>query len=249
MYEEEKVIDIKDMLYRTCRHWRSIFAAGLIGFVCSLLIKIPLLIQFVETSQNNALIETIGRYGGLGLGLGIILAFFLHMLSYALSDKIYLPEDLGQKYGIHLIGAIPKSRGKKKRFLDYWVKRVFGIKISEELQENLAERAAEEISVLAAIRGKEWPDVPVIALVSSYSPEISAGLEQQLAKKLKKDVRLVNAGNILQDARSIRMVERADFVVLVEKQGVSSFKEYREACGKLSLWEKDVLGVVLIDVV
>lgn len=249
MCDEEKVIDIKDMLYRTCRRWRSICVAGLILLICSLLIKLPVLIQFAETSQSGAFIKTIVQYGGLGFGFGIVFLIFTYMMSYIFSDKIYLSEDLRRGCEVNIIGEIPKNEKKSKNPLDNLIKKIFGVKISGAMQEVLTERAAEEILVLAAIRGMEWPDVPVIALVSSCSAEIAGRFEMQIEKKMKKDVRLVNAGNILQDARSIRMVDRADFVVLVEKQGGSVFKEYRETCRKLSLWKKDILGVVFLDVV
>lgn len=249
MYDEEKVIDLKDMLYRTCICWRSICIAGLIGFICSLLINITILIQLWDAHSNNALIKVLIKYGVLGFMIGVILAILWRMVMYAFSDKIYLPEDLCQKYGINLIGVIPRNKKKKKSLLDCFIRKVFGVKISEELQESLAERTAEEILILAVKKGKEWPDIPVVALVSSYSTDISAALGVLIEKKLKRDIRIVNAGNILQDARSIRMADRADFVVIVEKQGFSSFKEYKEACGKLILWGKDVLGVVLIDVI
>lgn len=249
MNEEDKVIDIKDMLYRICMHWRNICVVGLILLVCPLLMKFRVLIELSETSQNSAFIEMIVKYGGVGLVIGIVIAVFFYMVSYIFSDKIYLAEELGQAYDLNLIGTIPRSTKKRKNLIDHLIKKFFGVKILGEMQETLAERAAEEVAVLAAIRGKEWPDIPVVALVSSYSVETTVSFEMLVAKKLKKDVRLVNAGNILQDARSIRMVERADFVVLVEKQGYSTFKEYKETCRKLSLWGKDILGVVLLDVV
>lgn len=117
------------------------------------------------------------------------------------------------------------------------------------MKEPLTERIAEEILLLVATRNSEESVTPVIALVSSLTVDVSASFEMQIAKKIKKDIRLVNAGNILEDARSVRMVNRADFIILVEKQGTSSVKEIQEICRKLSLWSKDILGVVLLDVV
>ena len=88
-----------------------------------------------------------------------------------------------------------------------------------------------------------------VALVGNISEqELSQLAEALRAHSCSSGLTILPARNPLRWVDGVEVIRHADAVVLVEKQGTSTYTDVEAVCQLMKLFEKRVLGIVFSDV-
>lgn len=244
---EEKEINLMDMLFYICKRWRGLLLSALVVMVLIILVKVP---AFLELKSAVTILKQIIIYAVIGVLIGLIFTFIIYAFSYAINGKIKSENEFKSNCRLNILGVLPKKNSKKLNCIDRLVRRMFGVDRSIEDFERLADRMSEEIKAVLSADGsdkKGEADVSCIAVVSTESDETAHELISLINEKLKGTAKVIEAGNILKNAESIRIVMKSDRVLLAERIAASKYQMIEETYKKLAMWEKDVVGIVLFD--
>lgn len=190
------------------------------------------------------------------LGLFIVAVFMTGFIAFQsiLSDKVQSAQDLKGRFRIRIIAQIPRVR--KKRVLN-WIDRLFakmgGLAVNESDAEQLVALAAQSINAELAARAKEKTEAGTgtqknIKLV--FTGSIAEDEIKNLLSGMKWENRFTadSVPNILQNPAAVPAVMDADYVILVEKQEESSYSQIERELEELTVWKREVLGVIVLGV-
>lgn len=247
IFIEEREIDLKDMLYYICKKWRGLLLAAVIAMMLLLLFKIP---QLIELNNVADVLKQSAKYVVIGILVGLILMFVLYAVLYVVTGEIKSENEFMANCRLNVLGVLPKKNEKKLNCMDKLNRRIFGINRYIDDFDKLADRLAEEIrAVLSVISDAniDTKDDLCIGVVSTDSEETARELADLMNSKFNETVKVVTAGNILKNAESIRMVMTSDKIIIVERIAASRYQMVEKAYKKLEKWQKDIVGVVLVD--
>lgn len=247
IFADDREIDLKDMLFYICKRWRSLLIGTLIIMIAMILIRVP---AMTELSGAAAVFKQLVKYALIGIVAGIILMCIVYAVSYVISGKIKSESDFRSNCRMNVLGVLPRVDNSKMNRIDRWIRQLFGVELKSRNLDKLSDRMAEELKAILSTKGKEKEDtnnVPCVAVVSTESDSSAKQLTVLLEPKLKGSIRIISAGDILTKAESIQTVMKASWIVMVEKIGVSEYRKLEDGVKKLALWNKNVLGMVLID--
>lgn len=192
-----------------------------------------------EVLKNAIKLLIIGSIAG-GVLCAVIVAFGTFM-----SGKLLNAKDMKNRFGLHVIGELPRKREKKPfAFFSRWFSKFGGITVVPEDYARLAKMIGSSIkSSLASSEG-----------VESWKKIVFTGMLDE--EELKNTVKALGidgvytcicAPDILTNAESIDKVAGADCVVLVEKQEKTLLTDVAKELEALKVWNKTVLGTVVIN--
>lgn len=179
----------------------------------------------------------------LGGVLGAVLAALVLAVITLASDKLLNPAELEKRFGIRVIGLLPKKRVKKPfAFVSRWVEKFAGTTATPEDYSELAKVAGTNIKFLLNAEGASCKEVAFAGMLDGE--ELSATVK---AMKPEDGLSVSYVTKMLTSAEAIENVMTADFVVLVEKQEQSRLQDIAREIEALKAWGKPVLGIVIIN--
>ena len=247
IFIKEREIDLKDMLYYICRKWRGLLLATVSIMVLLVLFKIPALTQLNGVVM---VLKQLSKYAIIGAFVGLILMCFLYAVLYVVGGKIKSENEFRANCSLNIIGVLPEKGGKKLNGMDRLVRRLFGVDRRVEDFDALIWRRVEEIKIILSVVNVEQPAEKgdlCIGVVSTESDETASELTDLFKTKLNGTIKVVAAGNILKNAESVRVVMESDVVLMTERIASSNYQMIEESYKKLDMWEKKVIGIVLMD--
>lgn len=185
--------------------------------------------------------------------VAVLVAAFIAFRSI-LSDKVQAAQDLKGRFGLRMIAQIPRTR--KKRAWG-WIDRCFakmgGLSVRQSESEQLVALAAQSICAELTARTAEKgdgkntkPETIKLAFTGSVAEEDIKALLSGM--KWENGFSADSVPNILQNPTAVSAVTGADYVILVEKQEVSSYSQIERELEELKAWKKEVLGVIVLGV-
>ena len=184
--------------------------------------------------------SSVGKYGVLGLLLGIVLVCGVGTLQFLMQGKVYSGKELNQTTGLPLLGTLASERTKKAGKLDAALNKMEGRPDGsgdEEMIRLMAvtvrSRAPEADSILVT------GDLPVEQLNA-----LAAALQNTDALRAQT---VKAAGSILQNAATVPQVTDADAIVLAADCTVSRTDAVREQNEKITRLGKSILGCIVFE--
>ncbi len=181
----------------------------------------------------------------IGSIMGFAVAVFLIILKYLLSDKIHGTSELQKRVNLAILGSVPRD-SKKTKALDRLAYYIGNIQIKSSNQEKRIKVIAQ--SILTFIRTKD-AEQNQVALVGSVSMEDLAAIADKFNHYMDSAEKcFVPVGNPMLDLSAVLATEGIHFVVLVEKQDISTYSQVYRECERMNNLGKEILGIVLLDV-
>lgn len=244
---EEREIDLKDLLYYIFKKWRRLLLAAVIVMILLLLFRMPILLKLNSAAD---ILKQSAKYVVIGVVTGLILMCFVYAVLYVINGKIKSENEFITNCRLSVLEILPKKNSKKLNGIDRLIRRMFGVNRHTEDFDKLTDRLAEEIKAVLSVINREKNDMKediYIGIVSTDSGETASELADLVNSRFNGTVKVVAAGNILKSAESIKIVMMSDKIIMVERIAASKYQMVEAAYKKLEKWQKDIVGVVLVD--
>lgn len=190
------------------------------------------------------------------LGLIIVAVLVAGFIAFqsVLSDKVQTAQDLKGRFGLRIIAQIPQIHGKRVLHrIDRAFAKMGGLILNESDAEQLVTLAAQSISAEITARTKEKTEAGTVSH-KTIKLAFTGSIAEDEIKKLLSDMKWENGfsassvPNILQNPAAVSAVMDADYVILVEKQEESSYSQIERELEELTVWKREVLGVIVLGV-
>ena len=189
-------------------------------------------------SSKITAVKSAVKYSVLGGVLGGFMVVFIICVLFLMSDKLYSPKELRNRYRVKILGTLPISGKKKPNFIDAWLNRLEG---------RADGKATDTEYELIAANIKNYTAAVKTLLVSGGA---SAEYLTQTAEQLKKqlpDMQVILGGNMLQNADTILKLPECDGVVLVEQCQMSTYQAVELEIEKICDLNKEVVGAIVFE--
>lgn len=245
-FKEEREISIKEIFYYVCSRWRSIAAVVVFSMIVVMAINIPGAIEYHIILGDSVIAKEIAKYMIIvGVLLGVLITIF-YVMKFLFTDTIKSVNEFAMICKMDIIGKIVAKKHKNSIF-DRWLRKLNGIKIVYKEKEQHAEYIAKVIGKSVQDCNNQSEKVK-IAIISSNNLETAKTVEQTVGVRVDSNIELFSVGDICASPEALTYVMDAEFVILAECQGKSKYYEMEQVISKLKLWNKKILGVILIDV-
>lgn len=173
----------------------------------------------------------------LGFCLGMLLIAGVETVRYAFSDRVAGVVEFQDRFSVSVLGVLP-GKIRKDCVIDRWIDRMDGTVPNLSDAQALTAVAAENIAMAAKGRAD------AVALIGSVPVEELEQLAQAFRRSACAGVTVLAAGDPGRCAQAAEMIRRADAVVMVERQDCASYSDIGKLCRQMTLWNKEVLGIV-----
>lgn len=190
------------------------------------------------TSSNAAAAKTAIKYAVLGGVLGGFITVFFICVCFLLSDKLYAPKELRNRFGAKILGTLPVAEQASKNFIDLWINRLEG-RIDKNSSDNQYELIAANI--------KNHMDNIKILLVSGCAASDSIAQVTDYLREHLPNVQVVTGGNLLQNVDAVQKLSACDSVVLVEQCNYSSYPSIELELEKICDLKKEITGFIVFE--
>lgn len=179
--------------------------------------------------KGSVVFAVIG--GVLGVMLGVMVAWMGHIFG----GTVYSCKALTSRTGIKVIGSI--KAGKKRNAVDTWLQSVEG-------RNNIP--ADKQNAMLACSVAAAMGNEGVLQITGQCRGEERTAFAEAFSKTNTKIV-VRDAGNLLEDVSARQSLNQADYVLLIEQCGTSTYARVQEQVNVIIEHGKKILGCVLID--
>ena len=154
-------------------------------------------------------------------------------------------EEIHSRYGLRLLGVFETSGNQKKRFLSGIDNLLFRLK--NRRKKNLpVERQLEVISANIALSCRQ-SEIDSIYMTGSEYEKADKGLLDKLKKEVaKQNIKVLDGGNIMYDAVSVKSAMEIGNIVLVELKGISAYNEIDREIDLFKQYHANILGVIVM---
>ncbi len=179
----------------------------------------------------------------IGAVAGFALLVCIHAAVYLFSRKLKSREDLTQRYGIMVFGALADT-AKKRGFTDRILRRLFFKKESALTAEEHNALTGQQfvLAVKTALADKTTTNLLVIG--GEKSDALLAPLTDLLSKE---DITLTTVSNPVYNAVALEQLTAADAVVLAETVGVSVYGDIYRTLDLCAQLDRPVIGALVIE--
>ena len=176
------------------------------------------------------------KYAIIGAVLGIVLAFIYGCCKYILGGKVYIADELGTRYGLHIIGTI--ASGKNRSLIDAKIAKA----------EGRTYRIASD-SDYRAIAGnlmgmKEIPDS--IFITGGVDAETIEKTAQRIIPMLK-GITVEYGADIINNPDSIDKLSQCNGVIFVEECEKSRYADVDKQLEKAKWFGKKIIGCIVAE--
>ncbi len=185
------------------------------------------------------------KYMILGMMAGIFLVCVWIACKVIFASKLQTAEEIHSRYGLRLLGVFETSGNQKKRFLSGIDNLLFRLK--NRRKKNLpVERQLEVISANIALSCRQ-SEIDSIYMTGSEYEKADKGLLDKLKKEVaKQNIKVLDGGNIMYDAVSVKSAMEIGNIVLVELKGISAYNEIDREIDLFKQYHADILGVIVM---
>lgn len=239
---EEKVISIKELIYAVISKWRSIMAVVISTAVFVLVINIWNGMGYAGQLSTSAIISAIILQVVLIAVLVLFLMIFVYAVKFVFSDRVKTETELRMTIKVEMLGDISDKHYKKNTWLDRKLRNYIGVKVASDVDE-----AVERVcNVIAMNNNIKYQKAELkIAVVSSCSTDVAQKCTELINTKKANNIQFFMAGDVMASAEAVKTVNDADCVILAECFGKSKYGVISNTCRQLSLWNKDIMGIVI----
>ncbi len=185
------------------------------------------------------------KYMILGMMAGIFLVCVWIACKVIFASKLQTAEEIHSRYGLRLLGVFETSGNQKKRFLSGIDNLLFRLK--NRRKKNLpVERQLEVISANIALSCRQ-SEIDSIYMTGSEYEKADKGLLDKLKKEVaKQNIKVLDGGNIMYDAVSVKSAMEIGNIVLVELKGISAYNEIDREIDLFKQYHANILGVIVM---
>ncbi|MCI8659812.1 MAG: hypothetical protein HFG54_06150 [Lachnospiraceae bacterium] len=189
------------------------------------------------TSPSSAFIKSTVKYGVLGGVLGGFLIVFFICVCFLLSDKLYSPKELRNRFGAKILGTLTIAASSKKSSIDQWLSHLEG---------RSRNSTADEYELITA-NIKNYTNNIKTLLVSGCAASDSIIQVTDYLKDRLPNVQVITGGNILQNVDAIQKLSECDSVVFVEQCNYSSYHSIELELEKAYDLKKEIVGFIVFE--
>lgn len=184
--------------------------------------------------------SSVGKYGVLGLLLGIVLVCGVGTLQFLMQGKVYSASELNRSTGLPVLGTLASERTKKAGKLDAKLYQMEGRPDGSGDE--------EMIRLMAVTIRSRAPEADSILVTGDLPAEQLNALATALQNTDALRAQTVKAaGSILQNAATVPQVTDTDAIVLAADCTVTRTDAVREQNEKITRLGKNILGCIVFE--
>ena len=241
--KDEKEISIKELIVSVLLQWKKILIVGVIAILIVVIGNISEAIKYIDILGAGKVVKILLKQSIIYGILAAVACGGYYAAVYLFTDNIKSVNDFVGATNIPVIGCIPDSKNKGR--IDRLIKKIVGVRLYKDNRDEYIAHIAKTIEADLMARNVSKTDV---ACVVSSGVENATSLVKAIDNKMSADISLVNAGDINVSSEGVSAVMQTKYIILLEQEGASKYRELKHTCQKLSSWNKDILGAVLVDV-
>jgi len=189
-------------------------------------------------SKKGFIPNSIIKYSILGAILGVFIVVVWYCVIYVLKPILRTENDIRNQYGIPVIGTLPKKQPTKPLFIDKLLMKLEGRSDCQNAEETI-KTASISISNTAS-KGSH-----VVVITSMAENKAFDKIAEKL-NSIVTEVTLILLRGGTDKANNVEELSKCDAVVLVEERDVSSLNKINEELRQIKLFDKKVLGAIII---
>lgn len=184
--------------------------------------------------------SSVGKYGVLGLLLGIVLVCGVGTLQFLMQGKVYSGRELNQTTGLPLLGTLASERTKKAGKLDAALNKMEGRPDGSGDE--------EMIRLMAVTVRSRAPEADSILVTGDLPAEQLNALAIALQNTDALRAQTVKAaGSILQNAATVPQVTDTDAIVLAADCTCSRYADVKDQTERIRRLGKNILGCIVFE--
>lgn len=189
-------------------------------------------------SSRSAAIKSGVKYFVLGGVLGGFMVVFFICVVFVMSDKLYSAKELKHRYGVKILGALPRKGKKTPGKIDAWLNRMEG--------RASAVNEAVEYNLIAANIRNYTENMKTILITGSGNAEVVKQASEKLIAELP-EMNVIMGGNMFEDVETLKKLPECDGVVLVEQCQDSQYSMVGLEMERIMDLKKTVVGCVVFE--
>lgn len=174
----------------------------------------------------------------IGAVLGIFLVAGCCCVSFVTGDRIYSPDELKQRKHMKIMGVLPDVSRKKTGTVKNVLRKMEGRKT--DINED------RELNLIAANVNNYRAGAKVIMVTGTAEKAAILKVAKELRDRMP-DIKVLSAGNMLNEASTLTHLPLCEGVVLVETAGKSHYKDLGLEIEKIQDLDKRLIGCVVMD--
>lgn len=186
---------------------------------------------------SRSYVKTFIKNGVIGGVLGIVLAMIYYVIRFIAKDAALSEDELRRRYGVFVLSSVKRFPGKGK-----WQRMLSGMcgdaKRSESVEEAVGLARANIASLLEA-NGQKDGNVLLVGKDTAALSEV-----ERLTAGKQGDI--TAGGDIMTDKAAVETLRSYENVVVVERKEETSYREIGRELEKLSLLNKNVVGLIAL---
>lgn len=184
--------------------------------------------------------SSVGKYGVLGLLLGVVLVCGVGTLQFLMQGKVYSGKELNQTTGLPLLGTLASERTKKAGKLDAALNKMEGRPDGSGDE--------EMIRLMAVTVRSRAPEADSILVTGDLPAEQLNALAAALQNTDALRAQTVKAAeSILQNAATVPQVTNADAIVLAADCTCSRYADVKDQTERIRRLGKNILGCIVFE--
>ncbi len=183
------------------------------------------------------LFKSAFKYSFMGGALGVFLVGFFLCVIYVTDPKLRSADEFMSRFGIKILGAYNKEE-KKNKFtgIDNWINRIEGNK--KNSREDVLKRIIANISIYVE---KDQ----MVLLTGTVEPDILKNIESELKDNFNK-LTFEAGSDMNRNPETLTRLPYINSVILVERCGVSKYKDIKSQIETINNLDKKIIGCILL---
>nr|WP_024837323.1 hypothetical protein [Clostridium sp. 12(A)] len=183
------------------------------------------------------LIKSAIKYSIMGGTFGVFLVVLFLCLIYVINPKLYSADKFVSRFGIKIFGEYPKEeKNRKLSGVDNWLNKIEGKQIFS--REAVLKRIIASISIYTE---KDQ----TIFLTGTIALDLLKSIESEL-KGTFSNLTFVVGPDINRNPETLTKLPTIDVVILVEKYGVSKYKDIDNQIETIYSLDKKIIGCIIL---
>lgn len=177
------------------------------------------------------------KYGVMGSGFGVFFAALFLCFIYVINPKLHSGDEFISRFGIKILGEYPKEEKKQKLSgIDNWLNRIEGKQAFS--REDVLKRIIASISIYSE---KDQ----TILLTGTAELDLLKNIESELKENFNKLTFEVGA-DMNRNPETLTKLPAIDSIILVEKFGVSKYKDIESQIKTIYSLDKKIIGCIIL---
>lgn len=198
------------------------------------------------TGKEEIFVNTNADFSMKMMVLGAIVVAFLYIglwiVLYVLNGKIRSCDNFNSIYGIVTLGVLFVDKKKKKNFIDVIINNIRNMR-----RRVLTFEESMELVTTTAMLEITKKDISDLCILGCDLEAASSVCEKLIASLEKENVKVTKLNNIFGNATAMESIRYIETAILVEKAGVSSYRDIEEEIKLLKRQDITILGGIIVE--